>query len=99
MPIPSPPVSLLCFETRAVTPRPSMAAEQKPQQQPASLEQEIDSLPLVDEDAADASDEEESPASQVAPANGFQPQIPHEMAIESMPSSGIGSPSVGPACR
>lgn len=74
-----------------------------------SLEQQMDSMPLVDEDAVEISDEEARrvAAAQPLPAahelefesNGFTTQIPHETRIESMPSSGIGSPSAGPACE
>ena len=72
-----------------------------------SLEQEIDSMPLVDEDAADEVTDEESsrvtaarPLSSSTPiVNGCRAQIPPETAVESMPSSGVGSPSREIACK
>lgn len=64
-------------------------------------------MPLVDEDAAELSDEESGRVAAARPlssltgggSNGCQAQIPHETVIESMPSSGIGSPSGGPGCK
>lgn len=72
----------------------------------SSIEQEIDSMPLVDEDAADLSDEESGRIASARPLSSLTtngganaPQIPHETVIESMPSSGMGSPSAGPGCE
>ena len=60
-----------------------------------SLEEEINDMPLVDEDAPEVlSDDEESVNNNNAAAAGAG-NIHHEMSIESMPSSGIGSPSGG----
>lgn len=57
---------------------------------PKSLQEEINDMPLVDEDAPEVlSDDDDAERGGAVAAAG---NIPHEMSIESM-SSGIGSPA------
>lgn len=69
------------------------------------LEEQIDSMPIVEEDVAvskhqNGSERHESNRTGVTKSNiPADDNTPQETSSESMPSSGIGSPSAGPGCK